>query len=72
MFHDFKISDIHLSNLHDTANLIKALNILSLILFNLQMNKNNLYFFLQVSKMGVKMNLRIITKNHAADSKIRS
>ena len=25
-----------------------------------------------ISKMGVKMNLRITTKNHAADSKIRS
>ena len=25
-----------------------------------------------ISKIGVKMNLMIITKNHAADSKIRS
>ena len=25
-----------------------------------------------ISKMGVKMNFRIIKKNHAADSKIRS
>ena len=25
-----------------------------------------------ISKMGVKMNFGIITKNHAADSKIRS
>ena len=27
MFHDFKISDIHLSSLHDTANLIKSLKV---------------------------------------------
>ena len=27
---------------------------------------------IMISKMGVKMNFRIIKKNHAADSKIRS
>ena len=33
---------------------------------------NEFFFVILISKMDVKMNLRIITKNHADDSKIGS
>ena len=33
---------------------------------------NEFFSSIMIPEMGVKMNLRIITKSHAADSKIRS
>ena len=44
-----------------------------LLLSRLSEGTREFFFsFIMISKMGVKMNFRIISKNHATDSKIRS